>query len=477
VMLGGSGSGTVADPRWRMPLASSAILVVMGILGCTLVLLGVGENQETILAEAPASMELGGSRPICGQISSIPALRSPGWKQRQVTLFIRHGDRTRMHYSSGCWPGADDVPYECGDLRSLLSSAVGHSAAPPRAFRMNFMPGRNSLPGNCGLAQLTLKGYAQHLKNGQLLRETYSEFLPPVYHGHEADFFLRSDNSPRTIQSGQALFEGMYPAALEAQPEQEVPWLVMDALDDNIKPNPRVCPRLKQAFAETKATPDFVAYESQVRDPLRRELKEALGFNATLHATNDCIVTHICTGHPLPPALQPLLTRVHEAVVAFKDTLWSNVKKYAAGPLLGEALTYMEAAVLGQKSYKFVLFSGHDNGPILPVLHALGVADGKWPPYGATIALELYERDGEKQHSDGEKQQHMVRMVYNGQVLTIPGCGGPLCAWGDFQALVAKVVPSEHDCRDVFNSHSHTPVWPGIQGGEDLDAMENALLG
>ncbi len=39
----------------------------------------------------------------------------------------------------------------------------------------------------------------------------------------------------------------------------------------------------------------------------------------------------------------------------------------------------------------FLLYSGHDDGPIIPVLAALGVFDGSWPPYASMISLELCE--------------------------------------------------------------------------------------
>ena len=52
--------------------------------------------------------------------------------------------------------------------------------------------------------------------------------LPSSYVGHEDAFFLRSDDTDRTIQSGQALFTGMYPPATEGDTEV-VGWNVMDS--------------------------------------------------------------------------------------------------------------------------------------------------------------------------------------------------------------------------------------------------------
>ena len=54
-----------------------------------------------------------------------------------------------------------------------------------------------------------------------------SGVLPSSYFGNEDAFFLRSDDTDRTIQSGQALFTGMYPPASSGDTEV-VGWNTMD---------------------------------------------------------------------------------------------------------------------------------------------------------------------------------------------------------------------------------------------------------
>ena len=54
-----------------------------------------------------------------------------------------------------------------------------------------------------------------------------SGVLPSSYFGNEHAFFLRSDDTDRTIQSGQALFTGMYPPAASGDTEV-VGWNTMD---------------------------------------------------------------------------------------------------------------------------------------------------------------------------------------------------------------------------------------------------------
>jgi hypothetical protein len=118
-----------------------------------------------------------------------------------------------------------------------------------------------------------------------------------------------------------------------------------------------------------------------------------------------------------------------------------QVARFGTGPLIGEILERMNATVAGDPSApKFVLLSGHDNGPVLNFLAAFGAGDDKWPPFGALIALELYEISGKK---------HAVRLVYNGQVLTarITGCEGQdLCNWDVFSKTATSLVPNASEC-------------------------------
>ena len=70
-------------------------------------------------------------------------------------------------------------------------------------------------------------------------------------HCSSKDFVLRSDDEPRTIMSGQALFNGMYPTAKEAE------WNVMDRVRDNLFPNFHVCPKLNEAVKKAKSTKEY----------------------------------------------------------------------------------------------------------------------------------------------------------------------------------------------------------------------------
>ena len=177
-----------------------------------------------------------------------------GWIASQV--FIRHGDRSPVD-DTKCW-NDDNAVWSCTLSQNEKNSVTMNSTvAVDRMYDLAFIPNREALPGSCGLGQLTTIGQSQQLQNGEVLptlrcvlwralwrvydagmrvvavnqnlRKAYvdSGVLPADYFGNEDKFFLRSDNSQRTIQSGQALFTGMYPPAGNGTTE-EVAWNVMD---------------------------------------------------------------------------------------------------------------------------------------------------------------------------------------------------------------------------------------------------------
>ena len=106
----------------------------------------------------------------CTNPAIIPALPA-GAVMQQVSVFIRHGDRT-LATAAPCWP-TDDVPYECdlGVIRGPSFTRDGSHVDPQLTYRMEYEPNREYLPGNCGVGQLTTRGYAQELNNGAALSE------------------------------------------------------------------------------------------------------------------------------------------------------------------------------------------------------------------------------------------------------------------------------------------------------------------
>jgi hypothetical protein len=428
---------------------------------------------------------------------AIPPLAA-GADLVQVTVLHRHGARTGG--AAPCWPEGEGAPlaYNC---TSAVLEGPDAGAAPGSAvlFRKVYARGRNELRGGCGLQQLVGAGVAQCAASGRLLKARYAALLPASPVGSEAAFQLRSDDCPRTLASGQALFAAMYPGVGAV-----VPWLTMDAGGDaeTMFPNPNVCPALTAAVEAADARFAASAHYAAVTAPLLREVSAALGRNVSagdeLGRLLDCTMSVQCASVPSsggePPAAftRELQRRVVDevAVGLYAACNDSTASRFGAGPLLGEVLGAMERAVgattgantnasdgassndaSDDASYaKFVVLSGHDTGPMAPVLGALRVGGARFPVFNDLLAIELYrvqqqQQQQQQQQGGGDAPAataYAVRLVHNGAVVTqlVPGCEAgsaaspALCPWGAFHATVAARVPTPAEC-----GRSDSPPW------------------
>ena len=151
-----------------------------------------------------------------------PAFVAPeGLALRKVALVIRHGLRTPVH---NMFVG-DTTPWECGQLNnlrvSLHTQAEFPDALPVHSlYRVdNLSPPdaerrARDLAGNCHPGELTTMGFQQHQLLGAYLRQRYGPDgaqLWPTQLASAQDVFVRSTNYERTIESAQALLEGVFP--------------------------------------------------------------------------------------------------------------------------------------------------------------------------------------------------------------------------------------------------------------------------
>lgn len=323
------------------------------------------------------------------------------------------------------------------------------------------MKGRNVLRGTCLLGQLTPKGYKQQYDNGRFLRESYPELLPSCAEEAHDSLYLRSDNQPRTIGSGQALIDGLFHACnpapsnqwsfLQTPPTKKeaapLKWTFMDRHLDNIFPNFHVCPALNRAVRDRKASAAFKEFTSKTHDPLMAKLKKMAVYKDApkkLSHVQDCLATHVCHSQTLPKELASpaLVEEIEQAMYEHYSIVAQGTRRLAGGPIVGDMLAELQDVVAGNSTVKLALYSGHDTGPILPLLFAFGVEDGKWPAYASKMVFELLQAE------EGHTTHHAVRMVYNGKVRHIPGCGGAVCPWKKFEEIAAAIVPSHEECAE-----------------------------
>ena len=112
------------------------------------------------------------------------------------------------------------------------------------------------------------------------------------------------------------------------------------------------------------------------------------------------------------------------------------------GPLVKELLQNIETCANGDSKIKMRLFSGHDT-TVMPLLHALDIDQSFWSPYGASVILELYERD-----KKDDKPKHFVRVLYQHEEKVLPGCGEGMCPLQKFQKAVSKFIISDKEFEE-----------------------------
>ena len=304
-------------------------------------------------------------------------------------------------------------------------------------------------------------GYEQQRLNGELLRRTYIRDgtirrgsgaprlfesadlrkLPPT----ERDFFLlRSDDMQRTIMSGQALFDAMfphpkyYPGNPDSRAHHDawiVPWHVRDKDVDTLAPNVLVCPRLELAKYHALHGAEMQRLNnSQPIRALTRRMQAALGVGFRWATVTDCLYTAHCNGRALPRNLDRATferalawdVRVHKTIYQHNNSYYS---KLAMRPLFQEIWSELQRVVRGDADEaahrRFVLYSGHDS-TLMPMLAALGVWDGEWSPYAAMLLLEVYKLFVPDPHSPSG-WKHAFRLLYRGRALTLPGCDTSVC--------------------------------------------------
>jgi hypothetical protein len=83
-------------------------------------------------------------------------------------------------------------------------------------------------------------------------------------------FYLRSDNDPRTMLSGQGLFSGMYPssAAGLVNNTRVANWFIRDSNFEDITPNSGRCPQLNDAMSTAEYSDAMNTLQNQFTDLL-----------------------------------------------------------------------------------------------------------------------------------------------------------------------------------------------------------------
>eukprot|EP00163_Fabomonas_tropica_P020845 TRINITY_DN36751_c0_g1_i1.p1 TRINITY_DN36751_c0_g1~~TRINITY_DN36751_c0_g1_i1.p1 ORF type:complete len:451 (-),score=96.87 TRINITY_DN36751_c0_g1_i1:29-1381(-) len=438
------------------------VLAVLAVMMASAGAIRPTSSHQFIRTKAGPSSPPGGKYPgYCGirpwanePAYPIPPPSKSGLTLQMVNMVIRHGDRLTTHYSKPCWAN-NNAEWDCKlTYFEAPSTGPGDSTTLNGIYRKNYLPGRNMFKGNCGMGQLTEYGYLQHVSNGEALRSFYVDklaFLPQSY--NPSQFFIRSDDEFRTVQSAQSLFEGFYPQNTRVKEDgttEVVDMWTMDKIYDDMAPNADLCPQYQTYQNELVKSPAYIAHQQQVTQPLINKIKSVVNFTAEFNMIgfHDCLNTHVCHDFPWPPGFTMDLYNEVEAEATYEwqqQFSFPNVSansQVGIGFLLDEISSRLNPGSAGD--VKFSLFSGHDN-TLMPLLNALGVWQN-WTPYASWIIFETW--------TDSTSAVY-IRVMYNGKELTIPGCPNVLCPISDFLNAIKPVLGQKDQCNSSFSDWVH----------------------
>ncbi|CAI5732529.1 unnamed protein product [Peronospora farinosa] len=406
----------------------------------------------------------------CNSLDNIETTRIPPLTSEQaelvesleqVQIIARHGARA-PYARIFCWDSPKHNPmnaeWNCSTI-SVSSQEINskeESKVFGRLYRKSYIDGHNILNGDCIVGGLLESGRQQHMMNGQFLRDAYvgkgSLKLFPTAKLSDlelSEIYLRSDDQERTLGSGQALINGLFP--IDGTPSFELhrmlSWNVADYSMDYISPNKKICPLMKHIEQMSNESPEFWGH---LRDPatveIERHFSDVVG-DFSWDSVLECLSTARCSNLELPDGVdEETFTKTYHEVevlqgifLTYNDSWYAKV---AMQPLAHDMLTRLNGALNGDPdAYKLSVTMAHDS-TIMPFLAATVKEnwDRTWTPYAGMLVLEVYKT---------KSGSHAVRMIFHGEPQLLPDCRDTLCDIDEFfQAFAFAHNPrTENDCK------------------------------
>lgn len=314
----------------------------------------------------------------------------------QVQILSRHGARTPLH-----------VPKNLSNIWICLNTEqASYDTNHTHTIHILNTYGKSIYRGNCQFGQLVGKGREALTRLGEYIRKIYVDtikFLPTNY--IQSIIKFRSTHTLRTLHSQMAFIRGLYPEDAYIQIE------VADKLYDNWRRASAICPQLIPAMDQLSHSKEWKE-AGLIDQNLSRIMMDIFGVK--WEHTNDAATSARCQGLSLPPNVtNALIDRAVTLKAKQMQFIYSHDKIF---PLFfsfsaAEMLNEMIKRVNGESKLRFIHWSAHD-GNILAFLGYLGYKDGKWPPYGSYIIVELWRSRTDK--------QFFLQFRFNGDLMKVP---------------------------------------------------------
>ncbi|KAI9599240.1 histidine phosphatase superfamily [Syncephalis fuscata] len=405
-----------------------------------------------------------------------------------IQLVTRHGDRAPvvgiLPYEQADWQCADAqeathmlTPDNDEDASLMLASTTGYirrivipeSKAYPRAIWSS---------GTCTVGQLTRKGVEQHKALGQNLREIYIDglgVLPDQLTASSASLYVRSSDTQRTLASAAALLAGLWPATKRNTSHSLFNnFNVYPTAIETMWGHVRECPRAAALLDHLQTTSTSYRALIDQYQPLRHRLEQILNTANQSPYDNDhrflmqymdpiyarychnkalpCHGVHGCVTDQDAEALLDGVSRTYAILRSGRlSTEAAEYNRLTLGYFLGElrdrivkAVDTFNTSSDSSALFKptFELFSGHDS-TIYGIIGSLGELDLRWPPYASNLLFEVWQSNANLNDSNrSTASEYIVRIIYNGRVLTLPWCNTPNCPLSIYLDHLSSLIPA-----------------------------------
>ncbi|XP_029445191.1 prostatic acid phosphatase isoform X2 [Rhinatrema bivittatum] len=318
-----------------------------------------------------------------------------------------------------------------------------------------------------GFEQLSKIGIQQHYELGKYLRQRYSGFLNTTYNRHE--IYVQSTDYDRTLMSAQANLAGMFPPADKEIWNPSIPWQpipihTMPLSQEQLLTQPfRNCPRFDELLKATSLSKEFQTLLKPYQVFIQ-SISQATGYtvpvlmSGKLWLVYDTLLCEDIHNFTLPkwatPDVRVKLRQLSELLLLALFGLYKQTEKsqLQGGVLMKTILKNITEATTPSSLRKMIIYSAHDT-TIGALQMALGVSNGKLPPYAACHFFELH------QENNG---QYSIEMFYRNDSrkdpypLSLSGCASP-CPLQKFTELVTPIIVQdwEKECGITKKNEGH----------------------
>ncbi|XP_064396543.1 lysosomal acid phosphatase-like isoform X3 [Halichondria panicea] len=331
-----------------------------------------------------------------------------------------------------------------------------------------------------GFGQLSIAGMQQEEQLGGLLRaryvtDTYPNFLHPNYTRVQVN--VRSTDMDRTLMSASAMLSALYPPDNSQRFNDSIAWQpipihTMAKENDHMLRGHRNCPaysKLKDADKTTVEYQRIVAENEGFFVTLQGHTGlEAVNMSNIRSIKDSVFAENVTEGKQSPSwATTEIMTKLAELTDYIMGLFFNSKEKnrLTAGVWLGKLLGDMQSvANKSDTTSKLFLYSAHDT-TVACMMSALGLFDGKQPPYATAFLVELYFNPNSGLHYI----QFSLRLGPDGvtfNILEVPEsshCANRYyCTMEEFKTFVTPLIPSDIEQECSVSSPSQSSGSLGI---------------